>query len=545
MLTSPACNCCNNCTVETDTALNQSAAWSVLEGTWTFSSPLWTLSGAEALVVSTSTASGPQWLQLEVTAGAAGQVLDILLGAAADGEADLFVRLTFGDSSTPGSCGSVQLFEGETALEDAQLMPDLVDGVTMRVRICVDADLRRFVAFMYVASETPTDWRGATAVVTNDPDGAIGLRLTEDQGGAVEVEWIDDVSDSAGAPWKRMWVTATTCQSCTICDTVIDNWTHPYPTDTAESTCVHTVSGSWIQFPGGEWPANQEQGVRSIESAAIISQLDRERGYSVMAAARMRITAEHGAVCVVTFDNGHHEARLTISETTCGTYPHTATLELLKDGSVIASGTYCLTSRPIEDWTINAGFCDGVAFANGWQRSLLIEQMVVSIASEQVGDGSLHGAHMGDPTAYGASEDDGGITALITKRCTSSIVEGADCDQCEVCDEVNVARSWQVVLSGMSDSAWNGTFIVPTLGSLASASSAVMCTFRYQISTGKYVHVSVERAYLKITLTTTIDIGSAVASGKSDAPRPDCDDVVDEVIPLTGTLSGTATVTAV
>lgn len=489
---SNSCACCaQNCDVMAPSTLATQPAWDTLAGSW--DAPTGTLTGT---AITKNTANGPQYWRAIVTANEPNQVLDILFGCDADGEPDLFVRLTFGDSNVADSCGSIQLFEGGVALEDAQPVYGLVDGLSQRVDICFDAAFSRlFVDVFGGAGGFPLPpivvVATATALISDDADGRMGLRLFDSQGGTVDV---------TVTSWSRIFTRAETCTSCHICGTHIGGFIAETSPDD-QSTSVTTVSGPF-------YFGLNINGFASVDSHLIISDLDRLAGYGIQASGSAYLSATEDTVVEVYSDD--YVARLTIGPRAAGscpgfvttTYHHTTLVELFKGGVLQFSESGCVGNSfsDLELFTFGLFliFCDGSVTARGGAQIGILASTIGNTVAGEPGDGP----------ANGATTTRGGIQLIGITRCM-------ECSYCEECDEVETAaRSWQVEIEGQPNT-YDGTYILSQPNGICTSQN---------ISSGVVWQITNRRHNMLIS--------SAFASGVSGGPITDCDNLADEVIPI-------------
>lgn len=508
------------CAVYTETELETNASWSVLAGSW--DAPTGVLSGASAVAVTVATASNPQHARAIVTANKPNQVLDIMLGCDGAGAPDMFARLTFGDSGVSDDCGSIQLFdETGTAYESAQPVYGMVDGVATRVTICVDAVFGR----MFIEVRTAAPFVSvypvgtATAQVTSDPSGRLGLRLYDHQSGTMTIDW---------AFFDRVWISPEACRVCEICGTSIEGTT---PAWTTGSHCVWTVGSL---FYHGINPI----GVVSLDSQTIVSDLDRFQGYGVTAHGAALLSNTDSTSLEVYADNNHHTALLTLSERKSGSCPGIVSspyhmdieLKVYKDAVLIGSDSVCMrvyyTGPELFEFFVSIAFCDGDIIVNAGASNGtpggLETLFTIRTASAQVGDGSAHGALIGSGTGY---DNDGGITSFVAQRCMN-------CPQCEDCEDPHDDdRSWQIEVAG-TPSTYDGTYVVTGAASACGGTGT---------SGGVTWELSVRRNNLHVGIPKP-STNEFWVEGTSSAPLTDCDNLVDQVITLSGLITGTATI---
>jgi len=520
------CGCCDElCKILSELESLEESNWSVIDGELSSGSAKLTISD-DAVVVTTATASGPQWLTVNVTAKAAGQVLDIMLGCDSLGDPDVYARITFGDSTVTDSCGSVQLFAGGVALEDAQPILGLVDDLATRIVICTDADLSRvFLQVSPVAVFGLYPRGSASAVLVTDADGRLGFNVIDGQSADMELSAIH---------WSRIIAEGKTCVSCRICQTGW-NWSTTNSPTIPASTCEYTVSGSPVYF------GLNVAGMPSVDSHKIISELDRDRRYGAYADFVVKSFAS-ATVAEVSCDNGHHVARLSIGAITegpcnyySGTEPYHATLllEILKDDVVIATQSDCLAIATAFEslfrFRVTAWFCNDSVYARatfGTQFGIGIATLSIESTTGQVGDGSDHGA----------SITVGGVASFQFQRCLH-------CDQCEECnceDCDDLGQQWQIEIDA-TPTDYNGTFIAtrPTLDFIGAQPFPPPQYGRCVASSGGW-ELTIERHTMRLRRGS----GSFAAYGQTDSPVTDCADVSELEIDIEGYVAGTATVTA-
>lgn len=502
----PGC-CCepSTCAVLSPTNLKLNTYWSVLAGSW--DAPTGVLSGTSALAVTTASTTYPQYATFTITANAANQVLDILLGCDAAGAPSMFVRITFGDSSVSANdCGSMQLFDSTgTAYEDVQPVYSLVNGTAYTLTICTDSTFGRFYAKITNRSGD------STALITSDPGGRLGLRLQNAQSGTMTI---------VPTIWERIWISSQTCRNCRICGTGPDGVTI---SNSSVSTCTHTMATPYYFGPN-------IIGMGSIDVLTVISELDRQQGYGVAANGASLISTTDPTSLEVYADNNHWSARISISPRITGAcaggstaYHMDYTVELMEDGVAVASSTGCVgfAFSGAEQFTFSAKlvFCDGTITATG---NLIVgiasSSNTASVSGDQVGDGSAHGA---TTESYGSNA--AGVTSITTTRCL-------DCSYCEECDELvpsPTTRSYSVEVTG---TPYDGTHVLTgTICGAAGTGGGIPWT------------IAVRRHNFLLTGGT----GGSAFSGVSSGPLPDCDSLNEVEVTLSGPIAYTIVVATI
>ena len=503
----PGC-CCepSTCAVLSPTNLKLNTYWSVLNGSW--DAPTGVLSGASALAVTTASTTYPQYATFTITANAANQVLDILLGCDAAGAPSMFVRITFGDSSVSANdCGAMQLFDSTgTAYEDEQPVYSLVNGTAYTLTICTDAAFGRFFAII-------TNRVGnSTALITSDPSGRLGLRLQDAQSSTMTI---------VPTIWERIWITAQTCRNCRICGTTI---TSGMSMDLA-STCIFD-KGSPFYF------GLNVIGFDSIEAKTVISAIDRLQGYGVQAGGAAYLSDTDGTSMELHADD--YQAVLTISERLpdeCIPSEHRSdhhlnlTLELFKGGVSQDSLSTCVdtswTNLELFTFALTIIFCDGNVTAKAGIANLGFPGGATfgfTVSGTPAGGTSAHGASIGS-AGYGYSNP-GGVTSVGATRCL-------ECTYCEECDEPvpsPTTRSYSVEVTG---TPYDGTHILT--GTICAAEGT---------GGGLVWTIAVRRHNFLLTG----GIGGGSFSGVSSGPLPDCDSLVAVPVPLSGSVAYTIVV---
>ena len=476
------------------------SGWTTLAGTWV--APDGELTGATAKAITVSTESGAQFFSANIEANEPGQVFDIMLGCDETGEPDVFVRITFGDKAIPGSCGSIQLFEAGAALEDPSPIMGLVHGTRYGFSMCCDAVLSRMVVTFNDAYDGNTlGFRTVTAALASDPDGRLGIRMVDARNGTVFIR---------PSRWSHVFVSGQeTCQSCAACGTLIGAQFVPTGSD---ANCEFTVSG-----------VNRS----TIDSHQIISAFDRQQGYGVDFSAGVAQSEQSSKFIEASIDNGHHVARLTFGVWVGNSsgYSTSLLLEIKKDGVLVAGATGTTGSRFYNFFGIGVemevGFCDGAVFAHAqvWPSSLGSGPTDISAGglSDQVGDGSDHGVVADVP--YGR------INNFQTVRCLN-------CEHCEVCGDVDAeTRNWQIEIAAVP-ATHDGTYVV----AMEPGECAAMVMFT-ELDAGltQSLWLSVRRHDMLVGARVGTRITNrSLFDGTTSGPITDCENVVDEVINITG-----------
>lgn len=509
---SPSCLCCaaapTTCAVLPAHPFADIANWSVVSGTWGVASG--SLSGEDdgAIIVTNLSASRAQYLACNVKANAANQVVDIMFGCDASGTPSSYLRLTFGDSSDAKPCGSVQFFYDGVAIEDATPVLRLRDGQQFGVTTCFDAALGKWLVILTGDAGVPFgEFYSATASPSYNPSGRLGLRLQAGNGASVEFRVRNGAVDgsSANNAWYNLFLTGSqTCRACNGCGVTINAWF-----EANGNNCVATTSG-----------ISTGVGYASVSMNVVVSAYDRSRGYGAKSGGVLYCTtADEGRM---TMQLGGYAATLHFGPV-IGTHPDQSNAVYLEfEGQTTTpiifgnpgGGPYgspaTFGTAVVEIWI---WFCDGEVFATGGVVGNYSE--ILSVTGEPAAGGG-DGASMSG--AYDSTY--AGVSVFGYTRCYA-------CNQCETCEDVEVDRQWEVVIEA-TPNTYNGTYVMTDGGANCLASYA---------AGGYTVNLLVSRAFMRVS------IGFAV-SGQTSEPITNCEDVVGLVIPITGSVVGTATVTA-
>jgi len=485
--------------------------WTTQAGSWSFASSTAASSTNGSILIANPTQSGHLWLQLQIKANAADQVAEILVATNSTGTTGLKAVITFGDSAVTNDCGTIQLFESGSAVDDPQPLVGLVNGAWWTVDICYDPAFKKL--FATIAKIGPTKFVSASAALASGSHGSyIGVKVVTANSANIE---FDNIT------WEKLELANTsTCRICDPCSTGFPASPHRgiatgWPTSGGDDdTCQYDVTGT-------------QPNVSAISTVDhVISAYDREHGYGISVAGEVGVPG----VASLKIDNNHHEMRL-IAEVLFidpddgfGKRWWAVThVELWKDGTKLAE-----TDNAFYDLITPPGGYYSVHF-----------NATLAMCDDRLVGGDGFGGTFGSGTSAATTRTDDGntcsasVTGYEAQIDSFSLGRCLGCSFCSNCDDLLETRSFSVVID-VDDVTIDGTYILTGSGCSFSGGAAYL---------SGTVALWIYRSFVRVTVTGN----SKTGTGDSDpitAPI-DCEGIADLEIALAGTLTGTATVTAV